>query len=117
MPVAGSYDIAVHGPNGFVREAAGDTTSADVEVAVGLDGHKLRVTFSMSTPGDVTARVSGLGGPTRTIAVRPGHSTVTVDPFALDHGWYDIAVTLDKDAAYRRRFAGHVENSRPSTTG
>jgi phospholipase C len=117
VPVAGAYDIAVHGPNGFLREAAGDASSAGVEVAVSLDGHKLRVTLSNSTSGDVTARVSGLGGPTRTIAVRPGHSSVTFDPFAHDHGWYDIAVTLDKNAAYRRRFAGHVENGKASRTG
>jgi phospholipase C len=117
VPVTGAYDIAVHGPNGFLREAAGDGSGAGVEVAVGLDGRKLRVTFSNSTPGDVTARVSGLGGPSRTVTVRPGHVSVTVDPFAHDHGWYDIAVTVDKDATYRRRFAGHVENGQPSRTG
>jgi len=117
VPVSGAYDIAVHGPNGFLREATGDGSSAGVEVAVTLDGTRLRVTLRKSTPGDVIARVSGLGGPTRTIAIRPGSSSVTVDPFAHDHGWYDIAVTLDKFATYRRRFAGHVENGKPSVTG
>jgi len=117
VPVSGAYDIAVHGPNGFLREATGDAASGGIEVAVTLDGTRLRVTFSKSTPGDVIARVSGLGGPTRTIAIRHGNSSVTVDPFAHDHGWYDIAVTLDKNAAYKRRFAGHVENGKPSVTG
>jgi phospholipase C len=114
VPVAGGYDIAVHGPNGFLREAAGDTASAGIEAAVTLDGRRLVVMFSKSTPGDVIARVSGLGGPTRTIAIRHGAASVRVDP---PHGWYDIAVTLDKYPAYRRRFAGHVENGRSSVTG
>lgn len=65
----------------------------------------------------MTARVSGLGDPTQTIAVRPGRSSVTFDPFAHDHGWYDIGVTLDQIAAYRRRFAGHVEIGNASRTG
>jgi phospholipase C len=55
-----------------------------------------------------------LGGPTRTIAIRHGSSSVTVQP---KHGWYDIAVTLDKFATFRRRFAGHVEDGTPSITG
>ncbi|HEY3630521.1 MAG TPA: alkaline phosphatase family protein, partial [Jatrophihabitantaceae bacterium] len=114
VPVSGAYDIAVHGPNGFLREATGDAASGDIDVAVGLDGSRLVVTFRKSTAGDVIARVGGLGGPARTIAIRHGSSSVTVQP---KHGWYDIAVTLAKFATYRRRFAGHVEDGKPSITG
>jgi phospholipase C len=115
--MAGAYDIAVHGPNGFLREASGGSASGGIEVAATLQHDALRVTFSNATSGDVTAHVSGLASGIRTIKIRPGSSSITVDPFARDHGWYDITVTLDEDCAYKRRFAGHVENGKPSTTG
>ncbi len=117
VPVAGAYDLAVHGPNGFLREAAGGSGSAGVEVAATLQGHALRVTFSNATTGQVTARVDGVGNGIRTIKIRPGRSSIAVDPIARDHGWYDITVTLDEDGAYKRRFTGHVETGKPSVTG
>jgi phospholipase C len=117
VAIADAYDLAVHGPNGFLREAAGGSASAGVEVAATREGSALRVTFRNATPADVTARVSGLASRSRAIKIRPGSSSVAVDPFARDHGWYDITVTLDEDSAYKRRFAGHVENGKPSTTG
>jgi phospholipase C len=109
------YDIAVHGTNGFLREARGNSATG-VEAAVTIAGPagrpKLRLT--LSSPGPVTARVSGLGGPARSIAVGPGATSIDVAP---DQGWYDIGVTLDGHADYARRFAGHLENGEPSVTG
>ena len=124
VPFAAAYDIAVHGPNGFLREARGDGSTVGVEVAVVIAGSaahpKLRVTFSKTGPGVTTARVTGLGGlggPARTIGIATGGESVDVDPLAHDHGWYDIAVSLDGHPGYARRFAGHLENGRPSRTG
>ena len=124
VPFAAAYDIAVHGPNGFLREARGDGSTVGVEVAVVIAGSaahpKLRVTFSKTGPGVTTARVTGLGGlggPARTIGIATGAESVDVDPLAHDHGWYDIAVSLDGHPGYARRFAGHLENGRPSRTG
>jgi phospholipase C len=118
VPVAGAYDVAVHGPNGFLREARGGSATAGVEVAmtiVGPAAHpKLRLTLSKLGSGAVTARVSGLGGPPRSISIAPGGTSIDVAP---DHGWYDLTVTLDGHADYARRFAGHLENGEPSVTG
>jgi phospholipase C len=115
VPAVGVYDIAVHGTNGFLREARGNSATG-VEAAVTIAGPagrpKLRLT--LSSPGPVTARVSGLGGPARSIAVGPGATSIDVAP---DQGWYDIGVTLDGHADYARRFAGHLENGEPSVTG
>jgi phospholipase C len=44
-------------------------------------------------------------------------ATVAFDPLESDHGWYDIALTLDGQPAYARRFAGHLTNGKPSITG
>jgi phospholipase C len=115
VPAVGAYDIAVHGPNGFLREARGSATEA-VEAAVTIVGPsgrpKLRLT--LSSTGPATVRVTGLGGPARSISIAPGGTSVDVAP---DHGWYDIAVALDGHADYARRFAGHLENGEPSVTG
>jgi phospholipase C len=32
------------------------------------------------------------------------------------NGWYDLSVTADRDGAFLRRFAGHVETGRASTS-
>lgn len=39
-----------------------------------------------------------------------------VAPVRPRHGWYDLTVVSDHDAAYARRLAGHLENGRPSTS-
>jgi len=77
VPALGAYDVGVHGPNGFLREATGGVATLGIEVAV----------------------------------------TITVDPLAEDDGWYDLSVTLDTHDEYLRRFAGHLENGKPSVTG
>ena len=35
----------------------------------------------------------------------------------LYNGWYDVVATVDGDAAFRRRFAGHVETGEDSVSG
>ena len=30
--------------------------------------------------------------------------------------WYDLSVSHDQEAQFSRRFAGHIENGRPSTS-
>jgi len=46
----------------------------------------------------------------------PAQGTASVG-VATDHGWYDVALTLDGHTAWSRRFAGHLENGQPSVTG
>ena len=49
--------------------------------------------------------------------IRPGHEReITFDPLHRDHGWYEVTVTLPASAAFVRRFAGHLEDGRPSLT-
>jgi phospholipase C len=43
--------------------------------------------------------------------------TTDRDVIGDGHGWYDVLATVDGDAAYRRRFAGHVENGEDTVTG
>jgi phospholipase C len=122
VPAVDAYNIAVHGPNGFLREATGSETTHGVEVTVtvaGSDRHpELALTLTKSTPGTVMATIDGLGGASpRRVALSHGVRSIGVDPLALHHGWYDLSVTLDSHSEYLRRFAGHLENGRSSVTG
>jgi phospholipase C len=100
-------DVAVHGPNGFLRRFAG---VADVEAAVTLNGSVPRLTISNT--GRAAAQVTLSDGTTRKITVPAGGThTETV---GTAHGWYDLTCTLDSAPAFTRRFAGHVETGAPS---
>jgi phospholipase C len=108
------YDLAIHGPNGFLVEATGNTLTAGVEARLSLAGGsklELKVTNSRSVP--VTIAVTGKPG----FTVGPfGSKELTLDPLAKDHGWYDVSLSLNGQPSWRRRFAGHLENGKPSRT-
>jgi phospholipase C len=112
----GNYDVAIHGPNGFVVEAAGSTATAGVEAELTLTGSapKLKLRVTNSGAKAVTVAISGHGS--SGVPARGSHE-VTLDPLACDHGWYDVTVTVNGQRSYRRRFAGHLENGLPSRTG
>jgi phospholipase C len=123
----GSYRIAVHGPNGFLRGFAGkaiaphgsnndsavpevteayDVANGSIELRLENDG-KSACTFTILNAYDgriVAHKVAG------------GKSTdVYVDLRAL-HGWYDLRVTVDTDASFERTLAGHVETGSSSVS-
>ena len=50
------------------------------------------------------------------IRVRPGGSLEQSVRTDRANGWYDVSVRISGDSGYLRRFAGHVENGRPSTS-
>ncbi|GAB3140987.1 phospholipase C, phosphocholine-specific [Amycolatopsis stemonae] len=96
-----SYDIAIHGPNGFVVEASG---GAGLDAAVAYtDAPALRITVTNSGPEPVA-----LNG----VTLAPGGTRDF--PVPAKNGWYDVTLNAP---GWRRRFAGHLEDGRPSRTG
>ena len=78
----------------------------------------MKLTLTNTGSADVTVTVTDSYGcdERATHRVRAGkHVTHVVNAGGSD-GWYDATVTSDHDAAYVRRFAGHVENGRPSAS-
>ena len=115
--VLGAYDVAVHGPNGFLRTAAGDASSAGVEVAVTITGSARQPTLTLraTNTGEASATLTLTGG---TLTVPAGATRTHIyQPFDHDHGWYDITATRSGHPSWVRRFAGHLENGLPSVTG
>ncbi|WP_329054047.1 phospholipase C, phosphocholine-specific [Amycolatopsis sp. NBC_01488] len=101
VPYAESYDIAIHGPNGFVVEASG---KAGLDASVTFTPEPaLRVTVTNSGPAPVALNDV-------TIAPETSHDF----PVPTKNGWYDVTFEAP---GWRRRFAGHLEDGRPSRTG
>ena len=116
----GAYDFSVHGPNGFLRRFRGRAATAGVEVTAVQDGDGSRVLLNLVNKGSAPARLTvtdayGIEGPS-THYLRPGAHTTFEAHVRRSGGWYDLSVSSDQDSSFARRFAGHVENGKPSTS-
>ncbi|MBY8879364.1 phosphocholine-specific phospholipase C [Actinacidiphila acidipaludis] len=114
----GAYELTVHGPNGFLRSFAGSVAKNGPEVTARHEASgRIELTLANAGHADVRLTVrNAYDGSKETFTVRAGRrGTHTLD---LGHSgrWYDLTVTSDHDAAFLRRFAGHVENGRPGVS-
>ncbi|WP_369179912.1 phosphocholine-specific phospholipase C [Streptomyces mutabilis] len=113
----GSYDLTVHGPNGFLRAFRGAGEATGAEVTARHTGDDLRLTFTNAGSGTARLRVAdAYGGRSRTVTVRPGATVHHTVDLARSRRWYDVTVTSESDPAFLRRLAGHVENGRPGVS-
>ncbi|MDX2592224.1 phospholipase C, phosphocholine-specific [Streptomyces sp. WI03-4A] len=113
----GSYDLTVHGPNGFLRVFKGRNKVRGPEVTARHAGEGLELTFTNKGSGTVTLKVaSGYGGSPVTVTVRSGATVRQTFGLAASKRWYDLTVTTDADPAFLRGFAGHVENGLPGVS-
>ncbi len=112
LPVNGTYEVHLHGPNGFFRRFAGDTTTDRVWATLSRLGNgsgKLRVQI-YAPPGVSVTVVDAYAGPLPLKADK--HADLDTGPAA---GWYDLTVTA-AGTGFIRTFAGHLENGRPATS-
>ncbi|MER6030864.1 phospholipase C, phosphocholine-specific [Streptomyces sp. NPDC001851] len=113
----GVHDLAVHGPNGFLRVFKGKGRAAGPEATARHVGDHLELTFTNKGSGTVRLKlVSGYGGSPATVTVRPGATVRRTVDLTASKRWYDVTVTCDADPAFLRGFAGHVENGRPGVS-
>lgn len=54
------------------------------------------------------------GAPSRQATLHGGDARVEQWALASSHQWYDVTVSDGAAGTFSRRFAGHVENGRPS---
>ncbi|EGX55804.1 phospholipase C [Streptomyces zinciresistens K42] len=113
----GSYDLTVHGPNGFVRSFEGGNGAAGPEVTARPRGDDIELTFTNRSAAGTLLRIAdAYAGRATTVTVRPGATVRRTIGLAAGRRWYDLTVTADGDPAFRRGFAGHVENGRPGVS-
>jgi len=118
----GAYSYEVHGPNGFLREVKGSAAAVGLDVtARHLSSGNGEVLLTFVNHGETSIEITlsdayGNQGGHTTFRVRPGGGFE--HPVRTDraHGWYDVSATISSDSGYLRRFAGHVETGKPSTS-
>ncbi|WP_393096981.1 phosphocholine-specific phospholipase C [Streptomyces sp. LN325] len=113
----GSYDLTVHGPNGFLRVFKGPGKAAGPEVTARHVGADVELTFNNRGAGTVDLKLTdGYGGRPRSFKVRPGATVRHRVDLRASHRWYDLTVESAAHTGFSRRFAGHVENGRPGVS-
>ena len=127
---AGQYDLALIGPNRFLRRFAGNAATAgqNTEVtshyAPAPDTGQAAIWFTMTNASATQAATFTISsanyrsdGPW-TYSVPPGGSVSDYfNQVAYCGGWYDFTVTVSVDPAWSRRFTGHIETGAASVTG
>jgi len=118
---ATSYDLAVYGPNGFLRTFAGGLApgSANLRVNLAYDKHSGGIVLEIHNDGSTAEKLNIFDAyldKAQTRVVHAHGSATFVDTLHKSFGWYDLTVNVDSDANFRRQLAGHVETGRPSVT-
>lgn len=117
----GAYALRVHGPNGFLREFAGNLGAEQPALAAPWvqarqDGELLVLEIGNAGRQPCTLQVRALDyaePTTQPLQLAAGQRhTLRLTLAASDH-WYDIVVE-QPGSAFRRRLAGHLETGKPS---
>ena len=121
VTAAGTYEVAVHGPNGFLRVLGGDTAStlagveATLEVTGPASAPTLRLVLHNADGVTRAFRVSNRLGGSAAHRVPPRSTKdLLFQPLQHDRGWYDLTVDVEGVTSWGRRFAGHLERQGPS---
>jgi phospholipase C len=118
---ATSYDLAVYGPNGFLRTFAGGLRpgSANLTVRASYEKDDESVTLQIRNHGSIAEKVRILdaySGKSQTGTVHPDHAATFESELRKYFGWYNLTVTAESDSSFARHLAGHVETGRSSMT-
>ncbi|MFI6688969.1 phosphocholine-specific phospholipase C [Streptomyces sp. NPDC050485] len=110
----GVTDLSVFGPNGFLRTFKGQGKTAGPEVTARHNAHTGNLDLTMTNAGRAAvhlkvANASVYGGAAQTFTVAAGATVKHTVNLRSSKSWYDVSVTSVADAAFLRRFAGHVE--------
>jgi phospholipase C len=119
LPNPGTFDLSLHGPNGFFRHFAGDGSPAlRVEVHSDHGPGRLRIKLDPQSSGrghrETVVHIADAFGPDRTVHLR-GDKELLVD---TNHsgGWYDLALTTPGDSSFSYQLAGRLESAERLTS-
>ncbi|MGZ4182905.1 MAG: phosphocholine-specific phospholipase C [Solirubrobacteraceae bacterium] len=122
LPNPGTYDLSLHGPNGFFRRFAGSpATTLQVEVHGDHDTGRLRLLITDSATRTrngshqpTMVNVADAYGPDLQIRLH-GTEALTIDT-PHTGGWYDIALTTGSDPSFAYELAGRLESGHSLTS-
>jgi phospholipase C len=116
-----SYDLTVHGPNGFLRTFAGSLAAgtANLTVKVIYDTRSEGIELVIHNHGSSDQRltiVEAYTGKTKTHKIEEHETFRYYSELHRSFGWYDLTVQVDSDPRFHRQLAGHVETGKDSVT-
>jgi phospholipase C len=121
-----AYDVAVYGPNGYMSHFRGrlpdklQKETANPEVAAHCDGKlgDVYLIYANSGVQPCTLIASNSYGSTEAThnSLAPGATSQERWSLASSSGWFDLSITQATEPEFLRRFAGHIETGRPSTS-
>ena len=119
LPNPGTFDLSVHGPNGFFRHFAGSGSPAlKVDVSSDRAPGRLRVQLHPESRGrgrqETVVHIADAFGPDRTLRLR-GDEELLVDT-NRNGGWYDLALSTPGDSSFSYQLAGRLESARELTS-
>jgi phospholipase C len=122
--VNATYDLSVNGPNGFLRSFKGSVAAGTARSSLDV-----RASYDTEDEGGIALRVTNSGEHTAEVTILDAYTGETFKKslaprqdlkreWSLDtfHGWYDLIVRVNGDAAFEYRLAGHVETGEDSMT-
>ncbi|QPP07839.1 phospholipase C, phosphocholine-specific [Streptomyces bathyalis] len=115
----GTYDLSVHGPNGFLRVFKGPGATRGPEVTGRHLPASGDVELTMTNRGDADCHLTltnAYTGSKETFTVRAGGRKVHRVNLRASKRWYDLSVSSETDDSWRRRLAGHVETGAPGVS-
>ena len=124
----GRYDLAVHGPNGFLRTFRGSMSGAagvDVVMQAHDDAENEALVLEITNRGaeDLWLAIEdAYTGEQQRFLLRGraagewGQAVNWRQPVAARHGWYDIVLSVVENRIFEWRLAGHVETGCDSFT-
>ncbi len=117
----GNYDFTAYGPDGFVRRFAGNVSvdCGQLEASLALNATQSRIALQLANPGAAPALfrltngyATGAGS-YQSYSVYAHTTNVVVWDLGTNQGWYDFTLTVDRDARFLRRLAGHLQTNAP----
>jgi phospholipase C len=117
-----AYDLAIYGPNGFLRSVKGSFAGearANLAVRASYDLNHLRLRLEVRNVSGTPYKVRVFDHYTGQPAARflaPGERFEHEYPADASFGWYDLTVSADGDSAFQQRIAGHLETGCDSMT-
>jgi phospholipase C len=119
LPNPGTFDLSIHGPNGFFRHFADSGSPAlRVEVRSGHAPGQLRIELHPQSSGrdrqETLVHVADAFGPDRTLRLH-GDEELVVDT-RRNGGWYDLAFSTPGDASFAYQLAGRLESAERLTS-
>nr|HBK47156.1 phospholipase C, phosphocholine-specific [Xanthomonadaceae bacterium] len=116
---AGVYRLRVHGPNGFLREFAGDAGGDVAQVESRYEAEPGVLVLRLGNAGERTCELEvaaldyAAPEPPLRLSLAPRQWHELRLPLAASDHWYDLQVRMP-GSGFRRRLAGHLETGRPS---